>query len=571
MTRHGITRERAVFSGTVGLILHALLLGSAWAQCTVTESAKLTALKAKAYDYSGYSVAADGNVLLVGAGGVDHVASSDGAADVYRFDGSAWIEEQRLTASDGASWDFFGNNVALDGPVALIGADGNNNSSGTAYIFRHDGLTWFEEQKLVAGDPKPHASFGFSTAVDGDVAVIGASRDSNGGSKTGSVYVYRYVESTWIEEQKLVAADSQADASFGDSVAVCGDVVVVGARHHRHGTRGGAVYIFRKNGSNWVEEQKLAPEDAIHFASSVAASKDVVVVGAVGVYDGAELAGAAYVFRHDGASWVREQRLVASDATTGQMLGYSVATSDDVVVVGAPGTEVNKGAAYMFQHDGTTWVEQQKLVASDGFDLDFLGVTVSCTGDRTFVGAHFDDDGGDNAGAAYVFDWLKATPCLSGTVNLAVEPTATDLLKANGESGCMGRRIDVPAGAPIVISMDAPPAGPSPAPFVLYAWPAEPDASTESPQPARLGTMCFPTFLSVGVPKPDTIWNNAGHEPLLGTPDFASQPAPSIVVSRSNGRHLSTTVTLQGFIVDHGSAAAIRASVTNAIVLRIIE
>ncbi len=107
------------------------------------------------------------------------------------------------------------------------------------------------------------------------------------------------------------------------------------------------------------------------------------------------------------------------------------------------------------------------------------------------------------------------------------------------------------------------------APFVLYAWRGEPDESTSSPQPYRMGTMCFATFLSVGLPKPLKVWNNAGRRGQLGQPDYPSQPAPSTVVARPTGWHQAITVTFQGLIADSGTAADVPASVTNAVVLRV--
>jgi hypothetical protein len=117
--------------------------------------------------------------------------------------------------------------------------------------------------------------------------------------------------------------------------------------------------------------------------------------------------------------------------------------------------------------------------------------------------------------------------------------------------------------------MESPPAGPVPAPFALYAWLGENDTGHCTPQPLALGAMCFPTFLCGGDPLPYRVWNNIGKEPWLGTPHFPSDPAPSIVASAPVGWPHPITVTLQGFILDNGSAANVPASVTNAIVLSV--
>jgi hypothetical protein len=131
------------------------------------------------------------------------------------------------------------------------------------------------------------------------------------------------------------------------------------------------------------------------------------------------------------------------------------------------------------------------------------------------------------------------------------------------------RRVSVPAGDPITIAMRASPAGPVPASFVLYAWVGTPDGTTVAPHPAGLGTLCFPTPWRGTFPRPRRIWNNAGYPSLLGDPDLPSWPAPSTVLHLPKGHHVPIEVTLQGFIADHGSTAAIAASRTNAIVLEI--
>ena len=160
--------------------------------------------------------------------------------------------------------------------------------------------------------------------------------------------------------------------------------------------------------------------------------------------------------------------------------------------------------------------------------------------------------------------------CRPGTVNLGAESTPADVLLVNGNAGDgFERAVTVAVGDPIEVSMMAPPSLAS-APFALYLWRNRiPVGETVAPQPHGIGTMCLGTFIT-GLPEfePDKIWNNAGREHLLGTPDFPSTPAPSVVGS-VNGIPFPLTVTLQGFIKDLASAGTKPASVTNAIILRI--
>ena len=171
---------------------------------------------------------------------------------------------------------------------------------------------------------------------------------------------------------------------------------------------------------------------------------------------------------------------------------------------------------------------------------------------------------------SYAID-RPAQRCGLGTVNLGVSPTPSNVLSINGEAGCRRRTVTLPVGTPIEIFMNASPAGPVPSIFALYAWLGRPDETASAPQPLQLGNMCLPTFLSVGVPKPRKIWNNAGHAPLLGVPDFPSEPAPSVVITLSNGASVAVVATFQGFIADNGSAAEVLGSITNAVILEVVE
>jgi len=298
------------------------------------------------------------------------------SAYIYRFNGSSWIEEQKLTASDGEFADRFGWSVSISGApgneVVVIGAnedDDNGSDSGSAYIYRFDGSSWIEEQKLVADDGAADDLFGFSVSVGGapgnEVAVIGAYQDDDNGSLSGSAYVYRWGGSSWAQEQKLTAADGAAFDTFGYSVSVGGapgsEVAVVGALTDDDlGFSSGSAYIYRWGGTSWVQEQKLLPSDgdsADHFGNSVsvggAAGGEVAVVGAYWDNDFGGDSGSAYVFRF------------------------------------------NPGLA--------GWFQEQKLTAADGAASDEFGISVSVNGDTAMVGAHRDSDLGSSSGSAYTF------------------------------------------------------------------------------------------------------------------------------------------------------------------------
>ncbi|MHC4272933.1 MAG: FG-GAP repeat protein, partial [Planctomycetota bacterium] len=163
-----------------------------------------------------------------------------------------------------------------------------------------------EVAKILASDGADSDDFGMSVAVSGDVVVVGANRNDDNGADSGSAYVYRWNSSSWVET-KLLPSDGAADDYFGHSVAVSGDVAVVGAHQNDDaGADSGSAYVFRWNGASWLETKLTASDGAAgdEFGFAVAVSGDVVVVGARGDDDNGDYSGSAYVYRWNGTSWV---------------------------------------------------------------------------------------------------------------------------------------------------------------------------------------------------------------------------------------------------------------------------
>ena len=298
---------------------------------------------------------------------------------------------------------------------------------------------------------------GFSVAVSGDTAVLGAfgedssttgvnSKPNEGSLDSGAAYVFVRNGTNWTQQAYLKASNPGVDDNFGWSVAVSGDTVVIGAQNEDSSTTGinsipnnyasnsGAAYVFVRSGTNWTQQAYLkasntGAQDA--FGVSVAVSGDTVVVGASGdassttgvnsiSNEGASDSGAAYVFVRSGTNWTQQAYLKASNTGTADEFGWSVAVSGDTVVVGAKRedsgtTGVNStpsenlfdaGAAYVFVRNGTNWTEQAYLKASNTGKDDEFGYSVAVSGDTVVVGAHWEDTHDDwdrRSGAAYVF------------------------------------------------------------------------------------------------------------------------------------------------------------------------
>ena len=379
------------------------------------EEAKVAASDGYPGDRFASSVATSGDLAVVGVVEDDDQGSASGSAYVYRWGGSAWNEEQKLLASDGAASDKFGWSLSVSGNVVVIGApydDDNGSSSGSAYVFRYVDSTWVEEQKLLPADGAASDKFGYSVAVVGNAVVVGAYGDDDNGSSSGAAYVFRFEGSSWIREQKLLPADGASSDFFGIGVSVSDDVIVVGAnKDDDNGTNSGAAYAFRHDGASWVEEAKLLASDGAaydYLGRSVSVSGEVAIVGAYNDADNGPASGSAYVFHFDGVSWVEEAKLLASDGTESDEFGLTVSVSGNVAVVGAHLNEEMgdfSGAAYVYRFDGATWTESVKLLASDAYHLDEFGNAVAVSGSVIVVGAYLEDPGNTDAGSAYIFEY----------------------------------------------------------------------------------------------------------------------------------------------------------------------
>jgi len=248
--------------------------------------------------------------------------------------------------------------LALYGETALVGAYGDEDSgleSGSAYVFRHDGVSWVQEQKLLATDGSELDLFGFSVALRGNLALVSAHGDDDSGDRAGSAYVFRHNGVTWVQEQKLLATDGAAEDLFGFSVALSEGLALIGAYWDGDsGFRSGSAYVFRYTGASWVQEQKLLASDGStedYFGYSVASNGDLALIGAFGDDDSGSFAGSAYVFRHDGVAWLQERKLLAADGATFDGFGYSVALGGELALVGATagsGAVNPSGSAYLF-------------------------------------------------------------------------------------------------------------------------------------------------------------------------------------------------------------------------------
>ena len=364
---------------------------------------------------------------------------------------AAW-SQQKITASDAAASDEFGNSVSVSGDTAIVGAYGDNGNSGSAYVFTRSSAGWTEQQKLTASDATAGDEFGYSVSVSGDTAIVGAAFDDDGGSNTGSAYVFTRSAGVWSQQAKLTAGDAAAEDYFGYSVSVSGDTAIVGALHEDEGgTSAGSAYIFTRSGGTWTQQTKLAnpePSSHDHFGFSVSVSGDTAIVGVPDDNAGfSNDTGSAFVFTRTGDVWTQQAKLTAADAAITDNFGRSVSVSGDTAIVGAlydDDSGNGSGSAYVFTRSGTVWAQQQKLTAADAAADDYFGRSVSVSGDMAIVGADGNDDGGNGSGSAYVFT-RSGTTWTQQQKHTAADAAADDQfgisVSVDGDTAIVGARL----------------------------------------------------------------------------------------------------------------------------------
>ncbi|WP_193213421.1 choice-of-anchor D domain-containing protein [Luteolibacter marinus] len=407
--------------------------GAAWIQ-----QAYLKASNSEATDCFGYSVAISGDTVVIGAPyedsnatGVnsdeyDNSTPSSGASYVFVRNGTSWNQQAYLKASNTGAYDDFGYSVAISGNTVVVGAyqedssgtgvdndeiDNSSPNSGAAYVFTRNGPTWTQQAYLKPSNTGADDWFGRAVSVSGDTTVVGSFREdgastevngiaNDGAPDSGAAYVFARIGSTWIQQAYLKASNAEAGDSFGISVGVSGETVVVGAN---------------------LEDSSATGVGGDESSNTVSAS------------------GAAYIFVRSGPSWSQQAYLKASNAGLSNQFGLSVAVSVDAAVIGAPGEGINpsggnSGAAYMFTRAGSTWSQQAYLKASNSGANDRFGNSAAVSGDIAIVGANHESssttgvngDGMDNSagssGAAYVFDGF-------GIADIALEaPTGNGVI-----------------------------------------------------------------------------------------------------------------------------------------------
>jgi trimeric autotransporter adhesin len=434
----------------------------------------LKASNASVTDGFGYAIALSGDTLAVGAPSEDSnakgiggdqgndSAGNSGAVYVFVRSAAGWTQEAYIKASNAETNDAFGTQVALDGDTLVVGAptedsnatgiDGDqannsDSSSGAVYVFVRSGTTWTQEAYIKASNTDANDQFGASVAISGDTLAVGADLEDSaskgvngdgtvdGSNDSGAAYVFVRSGTTWAQQAYIKALVTDNSDSFGTTVALSGDTLVVGATaedsnaigingdaNNDSSAESGAAYVFVRSGTTWAQQAyiKASNTDALdYFGTSLALAGDTLVVGAYGEDSGASgiggpegddgtvESGAVYVFTRSGATWAQTAYIKASNPDAYDYFGASVALSGDTLAVGAQGengadtglngkqgdnTATDAGAVYLFSRAEGKWAQVAYVKAPNTDGYDAFGASVALSGD-TLVCAAPNEDG----------------------------------------------------------------------------------------------------------------------------------------------------------------------------------
>lgn len=273
------------------------------------------------------------------------VSGTHRTAYVHVRSGTSWAVQAFLEQPGGFPGVYDSDTaVMISGDTAIVG----DQYEGAVYVFVRSGSSWSQQASLAASDGAIGGSFGRSIAIDADTVLISAHGDDVGEiSNAGSAYVFVRSGTSWTQQAKLTAAAPDAWAHMGSSVALSGDTAVVGI------WKKASAFVFVRSGSSWTQQATLTSDTGgDHFGDTIAISGDTVLIGAHRHNSDNEdpLAGAAFVFKRTGSTWNLQEKITLPGARGGERFGSSVAIGTDTLVIGADGSNAGGNAVYLYPH-----------------------------------------------------------------------------------------------------------------------------------------------------------------------------------------------------------------------------
>jgi hypothetical protein len=371
-------------------------------------------------------------------------AADSGAAYVFVRQGDAWVQQAFLKADSPAPNDFFGSSVAISGDSIAVGAvradpwhgaSGVTPRSGRVYVFTRQNGVWSQQARLAPAASTTDDLVGTSVALQGDTLVFGAANDSSAASHSGAAYVYTRTAGAWTEGPKLKSLKPVADGSFGSAISLDATTLVIGAPYDSSDVdSAGSADVFVLRDGKWLEQQQLRPtlpSDHGVFGESVAVRGDSLVIGAP--HSDLILSlphGEVYTFERAGDKWTSTGVMTATVPRANDYFGSSLGLTDTALLVGANGDKSGaqglngdpmrsdaqyEGAAYLFARQNQSYLLSAYIKAAAAEHDDALGEWVALSDSMAVVSAIYEsgsvggvngnqkDNGASKSGAVYVF------------------------------------------------------------------------------------------------------------------------------------------------------------------------
>ena len=364
-------------------------------------------------DRFGQSVLIEDDWIFIGANRDFHNNVNSGSVYIYTYqNNSNPVLYQKITPEDSSNDQFFGKTIAYDNGWLAISAiyDAQYGyKSGAVYLFYFDGVNWVEHSKITAFDATAYDRFGYSIDIDNNRLVVGSIYDDDSGDNSRSVYLYDLINNSWILISKISPNFLNSSDLFGYSVALgFGYLAISAPQSDLDVSDGGVVNLFSLQSDSLLNLGYIIPNDLNqynNFGNQIYIDEKFMFITSIYDDDLTVNAGSVYVYQKIESDWVYHSQLFASDGFSNDNFGISISFDNDWLSVGSYDDDngINSGSLYLFKLIDNVFIEQSKILSSDGSQYDEFSASNSIKNNYLIVGSRLDDDNGNNSGSAYLY------------------------------------------------------------------------------------------------------------------------------------------------------------------------
>jgi len=354
-----------------------------------------------------------GDFLICGARGDDEAGNAHGAAYIYYNNDGIWEQHSKLLVEQSQDYDFFGDAVCISENYAVLTSCYfvAGVFTGKIAIFHYNSETNTWEQQFLIEKPvglPDDAMFGKSCDIDGDNLIIGMRPFDSETGVNGSAYIYNFNGTTWTQTAEITPADAESSDIVGQYVSIAGDYAIISAHcADTPSPNTGYASIFKNIEGTWTEITKIiGQQEGAYFGEGLAMNENYAIIGACEDINANTDQGAVYIYENNGDTWTQTDKLIAPDGEAGARFGSDIAFNNDYLIIGANYTSVLDGysAAYVYENIDGTWTFKEKIEPADAQAGDRFGDAVAISGNTFVVGAcRHEISNLSQSGAAYVY------------------------------------------------------------------------------------------------------------------------------------------------------------------------